>query len=753
MGESSHRVALLVVLIAVALTGAIAAGPAQAGVVTERGPGTVSVPGLDAVQQRAIALTSVTAVDGQSLGLVVTATFKGNIQRYLGQDELANAMLALVLAPRSRTQAPAGLVDTGGGFDRVEIALVGRNKEGLLVGPPTADVFSPEHVLRATTREHVDVIRQNHKVIFYVSGPALAQATSIKLKVFAHAPITAGASLSAAGWHQVVASRPAEVAQLALDTGELTRDQLTALRTQLRGVLASGIQPELGRQAQARAALKTTAGVGLAALKAQAADLLKLTARVNALIRARVSVTQTDPGLAQYLSPLPGLAMSTTPPAGVPVINVDPQVRYQQFSGVGAAMTDSSAWLIGTQLSPANRLALMQALFGAPGLTNALGVPPIGLNFLRVPIGASGAMTVGAPYTYDDLGPGQTDPSLGLFSIDHDLPYMIPTLQQALAIKPGLEILANPWSPPAWMKSNDALDNAQGNATLLPSAYGPLASYFVKFIQAYEQAGVPIDEITPQNEPSSGDVAVPYPGLTLPEPDEQRLINRYLAPALRSAGLSTKIYGSDLAWDRPAYAQSLVDGPAGDNLAGIAWHCYFGAPAAMSDLHQATPAVDQIVDECAPEIRTFGTPEFLISSLRNWARVVSVWSVALDPTGDPIEALNDCPGCRGPVTINEQTHAVSFRPEYYQLGQVSAFVQPGAQRIDSQSLVSYGVNGSDIETVTPGLDDVAFLNPDGSKVLVAYNNSTRPITFAVASNGSYFSYKLPARAMTTFQWS
>ena len=753
MGDFSQRVALLAVLITVALAGAIAPAPARAGVVSQRQSGTVTVPGLDAAQRHAIELRSVTAVDGQSLGLVVTATFKGNAERYLGQDELANAMLALVLVPRARAQTPAGVLDAGGGYSAIEIPLLGRNQEGLMVGPRTADVFSPEQVLRSTTREHVDVIRQHGKVIFYVSGPALAQVASVKLKVFAHGPIPAVAPLSPSGWQRVVASRPAEVAALALDSSELTRDQLTTLRAALRGVLAAGVQPELGRQAQARDALRTTAGVGLPLLRAEAADLVKLTARVNALIRARVSVTQTDPGLAQYLSPLPGLALSTAPPAGMPVIDVDPAVRYQQFSGVGAAMTDSSAWLIDTQLSAADRLALMQALFGAPGLSNALGVPAINLNFLRVAIGASGAMTFGAPYSYDELPSGETDPSLSQFSIAHDEPYMIPTLQQALAIKPGLEILANPWSPPAWMKSNDALDNSQGSAALLPSAYGPLASYFVRFIEAYEQAGVPIDEITPQNEPSSGDVAVPYPGLTLPEPDEQRLIAGYLAPALRDAGLSTKIYGSDLAWDRPGYVQGLAGGAAAGDLAGIAWHCYFGTPAAMSDLHTATPALDQIVDECAPEIRAFGTPEFLISSLRNWARVVAVWSVALDPNGGPIQALNDCPGCRGPVTINERTHAVSFRPEYYQLGQVSAFVAPGAQRIDSQTLVSYGVNGSDIETITPGLDDVAFINPDGSKVLVAYNNSGRPITFAVASDGSYFSYKLPARAMTTFQWS
>jgi glucosylceramidase len=83
---------------------------------------------------------------------------------------------------------------------------------------------------------------------------------------------------------------------------------------------------------------------------------------------------------------------------------------------------------------------------------------------------------------------------------------------------------------------------------------------------------------------------------------------------------------------------------------------------------------------------------------------------------------------------------------------VSAFVQPGAQRVDSPTFVTYGVNGSNIETITAGLDDVAFLNPDGSKVLVAYNNSTGPVSFGVQSAGRYFTYTIPAQAMTTFAW-
>jgi glucosylceramidase len=241
--------------------------------------------------------------------------------------------------------------------------------------------------------------------------------------------------------------------------------------------------------------------------------------------------------------------------------------------------------------------------------------------------------------------------------------------------------------------------------------------------------------------------------MTLPEANEAQFIAQNLVPALRAAGLSPKIYGNDLSWDSYAYANALAADPsAGPLLAGIAWHCYFGSPTVMNQLHQTNPGLDQILSECSPEIRAFGTPEFLISALRSWASTVAVWSLALDPNGGPIQPYNNCYGCRGPVTIDEQTQTVTFRPEYYQLGQVSSFVQPGATRISSPSYVRYDVTSGNIETVSSGLDDVAFLNPDGSKVLVTYNNSSSRIPFGVSWHGSYFTYTIPPHAMTTFIW-
>jgi hypothetical protein len=102
-------------------------------------------------------------------------------------------------------------------------------------------------------------------------------------------------------------------------------------------------------------------------------------------------------------------------------------------------------------------------------------------------------------------------------------------------------------------------------------------------------------------------------------------------------------------------------------------------------------------------------------------------------------------GAGGSRGLPHHVHALA-------LGQLSKFVQPGAFRIDSPHFVSYTVTPRDFATASPGLDDVAFLNPDGSKILVAYNNDRSPVSFAVRSRGRYFAYRLRGWAMATFVW-
>jgi glucosylceramidase len=149
-----------------------------------------------------------------------------------------------------------------------------------------------------------------------------------------------------------------------------------------------------------------------------------------------VQVVQTTADLSQALTRLPDARLSPgRAPRGPPVIAVEDTQRYQRFIGVGGGLTDSSAWLIGDELSASARASLLADLFGRSG---------IHLSFLRVPMGASDYTATGVPYTYDDLPPGRSDPSLAHMSIAHDLAYIVPTLRAALALNRQLYIQANP---------------------------------------------------------------------------------------------------------------------------------------------------------------------------------------------------------------------------------------------------------------------------------------------------------------------
>jgi glucosylceramidase len=452
-----------------------------------------------------------------------------------------------------------------------------------------------------------------------------------------------------------------------------------------------------------------------------------------------VKVTQTSQDLGQRLTPVGVVRFTSRQPSGVPVIHVSDSVRYQRIVGVGAAMTDSSAWLMYTQLPPYLFKETMKALFAPAG---------IHLGFIRVPMGASDFSARGHPYTYDDHPPGGLDPSLAHFSIAHDRAYILPALREALMLNPSAAIIATPWTPPDWMKIYNNLGNSDNASYLLPSDYGALADYFVKFLRGYAQANVPVAAVTAQNEPGQGTW---YPGLNLPEWAESSFIADYLKPALRRARLKTAIFGYDSTWSNavPPYVNSLVTGPAAKDLAGIAFHCYYGTPTVMSTLHSQQPKLQQWVTECTSQTDPIWFPaELEIASLRNWASAVALWNLALNPAGGPVQAPNTaCHGCTGVVTVDERTHQVSFGAPYFQLGQVSKFLKPGAVRIGSNHFVSYSAAGPG-----SGLDDVAFLNPDGSEALVAYNNTSAPARFAVVWRGQSFSYKLPAGAMATFTW-
>ncbi|HEU5155535.1 MAG TPA: glycoside hydrolase family 30 beta sandwich domain-containing protein [Streptosporangiaceae bacterium] len=435
----------------------------------------------------------------------------------------------------------------------------------------------------------------------------------------------------------------------------------------------------------------------------------------------------------------------TAPDTAAPVITIDAAKTYQTVAGFGASITDSSAHLLAR--SP-RRDAVMRDLFDPRR--------GLGLSYLRQPMGASD-FVAGPHYTYDDMPAGQRDYRLTRFSIAHDQAEILPLLRQARALNPSLKVMATPWSPPAWMKTNGSL--VGGRLIDDPRVYRAYADYFVRFVQAYRRAGVPIDAITLQNEPQNRTPSG-YPGMDL-RPDEEIRLAELVGRRLRAAGLKTKILGYDHNWslhpndvgppDDPAdpeYAMTVMnDARARRYLAGTAYHCYFGDPARQSALQSAHPDKDVYFTECSgslsqnpattfPDTLHWQTAMLTVGAMRNWSKTVITWNLALDPAGGPHNG--GCDTCFGVVTIDPATGAVTRTADYYVLGHATRFVRPGAVRIDS--------------TVAGTIADVAFRNPDGSIAVIVVNDDwgTGSQRFTVRKGDTAFSYELPAGAVVTF---
>jgi glucosylceramidase len=433
-------------------------------------------------------------------------------------------------------------------------------------------------------------------------------------------------------------------------------------------------------------------------------------------------------------------------------VSVDPSRSYQSMDGFGASITDSSARVL-YRLSKPQREAAMRSLFADDKL-----------SFLRQPMGASDFVE-GPHYTYDDVPAGKTDYRLRHFSIAHDRKEILPLLRRALALNPKLKVMGTPWSPPAWMKTNQSL--VGGRLIDSPRIYNAYARYFVKFVRAYKRAGVPIYALTLQNEPQNRKPNA-YPGMDMPVRQEAKLIEA-LGPKLQRAGLRTKLLGYDHNWEEhpndvantppgedpeTEYPTDLLKSRAGRWLAGTAFHCYAGDVKRQTELQHRFPQKGVWFTECSgshgptdPPAQVFSdtlkwhTRNVVLGVTRNWGKTVVNWNLALDPNGGPHNG--GCDTCTGVLTVGPGD-TFSQSAEYFTLGHLARFVAPGAERIASTSFGTTGWNGQ--------IMDAAFRNRDGSTALVVHNENDDPRTFAVAAGGQSFDYTLPGGALATFVW-
>ena len=416
---------------------------------------------------------------------------------------------------------------------------------------------------------------------------------------------------------------------------------------------------------------------------------------------------------------------------GEVVISINESNTFQSIEGFGASLTDSSAWLLTNSLTGTQRTNLFKQLFSP---TNG-----IGLNILRQPMGASDFRL--ANYTYDDMPSGGTDYGLTNFSIAHDQAYIIPLLKQALNVNTNMKFMGTPWSAPAWMK--DSGDLYYGR--LKTNCYATYAKYFLKYVQSYGSNGLPLFAVSLQNEPLYEPNK--YPGMRM-DATNQMQFAVLVGQEFASNGISTKILAYDHNWDRFDYPMAVLSNAAANAyISGSAFHAYAGDVSAQSIVHNAFTNKDIYFTENTAgdwggtfgDVLIWDTSTLIIGGMRNWSKTVIKWNLALDQNGGP-KISGGCTGCRGLVTINTSTHAITTNADYYSLGHASKFVKPGARRIESSELPADGPYS------------VAFVNPDSSLAVIAVNSALAAKNYTLRWQGQSISVPLPSRSVVTFTW-
>ncbi len=411
---------------------------------------------------------------------------------------------------------------------------------------------------------------------------------------------------------------------------------------------------------------------------------------------------------------------------------VDPARKFQTYFGIGAALTDASAETF-YKLPKPTQQELLKAYFDKQ--------EGIGYTVARTNINSCDFSS--DMYTYVQDG----DKELKTFDIAHDRKYKIPFIKEAMAAAGGkLQLFGSPWSPPAWMKTNN--DMLHGGK--LKKEYYPVwARYFTKFIKAYEKEGVPVWGVSVQNEPMATQI---WESCIFSAEEERDFLKYHLGPVMAKAGLgSRKIivwdHNRDLMYQR---AQTYFNDPVASRYAwGIGFHWYepWSGGEPMFDnvklVNEAFPGKHIFFTEgCAESFNPERYTDWklgekygrnMINDFNNGMVGFTDWNILLDETGGPNHVKNFC---FAPVHADLPSGKLVYTNAYYYIGHFSKFIQPGAKRI------ACSVSRSQFLAT-------AFQNPDGKVVVVLMNQSDKETPYYCWINGQAAALKAPARSIST----
>jgi len=427
-----------------------------------------------------------------------------------------------------------------------------------------------------------------------------------------------------------------------------------------------------------------------------------------------ISTTEKEPWIEQIAGPVANIES--------PDIKILLNNQQQTIEGFGTCFNELG-WTSLSLLSNEDREDIMRELFE----------PGVGADFTicRMPVGANDFSRKW--YSYDET---EGDFELKNFSIANDFETLIPFIKNALKYNPSLKIWASPWSPPSWMKYNHhyACRSILGNSDYQSETYGiymaginnglqpelecregtdmfiqdekyykAYALYFSKFVQAYNQQGIKISMVMPQNEFNSVQV---FPSCTWTARGLAKFIS-YLGPEMESLGVNV-FFGTMEREDDRLVDTVLTDPQSGKYIKGVGFQ--WAGKGAISAVHQKYPdlALYQSEQECGNGKNDWQYCGYAWSLMKHYltssASAYMYWNTSLKDGGISTWGWKQ----NSLVSVDTVNRTYKYNHEYWLMKHLSHFIKPGAKRLET---------GGSFE------DILAFRNPDGTVVLVLYNNS------------------------------
>ena len=386
------------------------------------------------------------------------------------------------------------------------------------------------------------------------------------------------------------------------------------------------------------------------------------------------------------------------------------QIR-QSILGFGGAFTEASASIY-NELDGDKKSEIIQAYFGDSG--NQYNMGRTHINSCDFSLGN---------YALCE----EEDRKLDGFSIERDKKMLIPFIKEALneASSPVL-IMASPWSPPPWMKTNNQMNHG---GKLKEEFQDTWAEYYCKYIEFYERDGVPIWGISVQNEPEAVQT---WDSCIYTGEEERDFIKNFLGPALkRNKYLDKKLviwdHNRDVMVERSRTV--LSDPDAAQYVWGTGFHWYNGDHFdEVQKVHDEFPDKELIFTEgCqegGPHIGSWDLGERYATSIINDLNRYTVgwidWNLLLDERGGPNHVGNYC---SAPIIVNTKTQELLYQSSYFYLGHFSRFFSRGDKIVEcenttSQLLSLSGINKNDKLTTTimnKEEDSIPFLYDNGSE--------------------------------------